>query len=369
MKIAIDIRAMTGHPSGIGNYCGNLLTGLAKVDGNCKYYLYSNRKVLLPEVSPKGTTLIIEPYLIGNLWLQTRLPKLLSKAQTDCFHGTNFLAPLKCPCPTVVTVHDLSSFQTPHMHTLSNNLVQRLVPSAVKKARKVIAPSRTTKKFMVERFGTDPEKIAVIHNAVPPVFQPIYDNKAISAFRKKWMLPESFILFVGTLEPRKNLSGLMRGFSRLVKKVGARHSLVVVGDPGWGCREILRSHARLGLGDKVRFLGYVPNSELPKLYNAADAFAYLSHGEGFGLPVLESLACGTPTVISRDPALIEVAGKLAIRADAEDPESIAQALEKSLAPQQRSPENIQNRINRAGMFSLDDFAEATLSVYRDAGGN
>ena len=367
MKIAIDVRALDQQPSGVGNYVRNLLVGLANLKTDHKFLLCSNQPVTDPVCDFAGFEKSFGPFPVSNLWLQVKLPGILKSWGADCFAGTNFLAPIASPCPTVITVHDLSSFRMPKMHTWLNNMVQRLLPQVAKKATRVIAISETTKKDLMENFSVPSEKVRVVYNAVSDIFKPVEDERELFFARKHWILPKDYLLFVGTFEPRKNIEGLMRGFKLLLEKTDLPHTLVLCGGKGWGEKRIYQTHAESGLGDRVRFLGYVPNRHLPALYSGAAAFAFLSRFEGFGMPVLEAMSCGVPCLISKTPALLEVAKEGALAVSGNDPAAVAQGLEKVLTDQHTRSRLINDGQKRAREFSMKRFAQETLSVYEQAG--
>jgi glycosyltransferase involved in cell wall biosynthesis len=226
----------------------------------------------------------------------------------------------------------------------------------------VIAVSESTKRDLVERYGLSPDRIDVVYNGVDASFQPVPADQ-VNAFRTREGLPERFILFVGTLEPRKNVVRLIEAYARLPE---GRPALVLVGSKGWLYDDIFARVEALSLKEKVRFAGYVSADALPYWYNAAELLAYPSLYEGFGLPPLEAMACGTPVVTSTASSLPEVVGDAALLVDPTDVEALSVAIEKVL-----SDEDLRRQMQAAGLaqaqhFSWETAARGTLESYRRA---
>ncbi len=366
MRVAIDARAATARPSGVGIYTQTLISSLAAHDGANEYVLLSNRPVSLDSRLPANMAVANETYPVGNLWLQLRCPRLLRRRHADIFHGTNFLGPLRPPCPMVLTVHDLSCFLFPRMHTRRNNLVQRLLPAAIRRAARVIAISERTKNDLLEVLHVPAEKIRVVPNALAPGFAPVTDEAVLRAARERHGLPARYVLFVGTLEPRKNLPRLLEAFARFRQRTDSELHLVLAGEAGWGAREVHARHRELKLGDRVRFLGYIRQHELPPLYTLARAVVMPSVYEGFGLPAIEAMACGTPLLAANNAALAEVAGSAALMFPHDDLDCLADSLaviDRDEALRKRLVAAGHERVRR---YSAEQFARETLAVYREA---
>jgi glycosyltransferase involved in cell wall biosynthesis len=271
-----------------------------------------------------------------------------------------------------VTVHDLSFLRLPQKFPRAKRLyLTRLCQASVNRARHVIAVSRQTADDLVRFFGTAAARITVIHNGVDRAFSP--DNPAdIEAFRAGRGLPSRYFLYVGTLEPRKNLPTLIRAFAhwRASGDPEAHQvKLVLAGAQGWFYAEIFRLVSELGLQDRVLFPGFVPDAELPQWYRAAEAFVYPSLFEGFGLPVLEAMACGTPVLCSRIGSLTEIVGEAALTVPpmAETEWMAAMAL---LARQPQLRQELGRRgLAQAQRFSWEATALATLEVYQAVHGH
>jgi glycosyltransferase involved in cell wall biosynthesis len=239
---------------------------------------------------------------------------------------------------------------------------------SARRAARVIAVSAHTASDVVARLGVPPERVAVVPNAVGEEFRPEPDARVLAEFRAAKGLPERFVLFVGTLEPRKNVAGLLRAFAR-VAAAEPEVPLVIAGGKGWLYDEIFALHKQLGLGDRVRFTGYAAAEELPRLYAAATVFVYPSFYEGFGLPPLEAMACGTPVVASNASSLPEVVGEAGLTVDPRDEGALAAALLLLLRDPDRRAALRAAGLARAAGFSWARTVRETRAVYESAGGS
>ncbi len=268
------------------------------------------------------------------LWEQTVLARASRKL--DLLHATAFAVPLAAACPTVVTVHDLSFLRFPDAFRPTNRLyLSTFTRLSVKRAARVIVGAESTRRDVIELCDAPPERVVIVPYGVSDAFTPAA-AASIDAFRRRKGLPERFILFLGTLEPRKNIGQLIEAYAQLRERgiAGGAGSavpkLIIAGGKGWFYESLFTRVTQLGLIDEVLFTGYVPNDELPWWYRAATLFVFPSLFEGFGLPVLEAMACGTPTITSNVSSLPEVAGDAAILVDPYDKESLVSAMERVL---------------------------------------
>jgi glycosyltransferase involved in cell wall biosynthesis len=297
------------------------------------------------------------------LWEQAAGPIAAWREHLALFHGPVNVLPLALPCPGVVTVHDLAFLAYAGAHGVGRRrYLSALTALSARRAARIIAVSNFTRDEVVRRLGVSPAKVTVVPNAADPSFQPL-PLDAVRRFRAEQRLPERMILAVGTLEPRKNLTGLLDAFARLAPHTDAE--LVIAGGKGWLYDPIFARVEALGLTGRVQFAGYIPDEELPRWYNAAEVFVYPSLYEGFGLPPLEALACGTPTVTSDRSSLPEVVGDAALLVDMRDPGSLAATLERLLADPALRAELRQRGPRRAADFSWARTASATHAVYDD----
>lgn len=366
MKIAIDARPLVEQPSGVGVYTRNLVTGLARRGVEDLVHLVSNRPVVLPPELPPRCRVHDQRRRIGNWWLQIGCPALLRREKIDVFHGTNFLAPLYSPCPTVVTVHDLTSFLMPRMHAWRNNMVQRLLPAVIRRAARVIAISRQTQQDLMTHLQVPESKIRLVYNGIGEEFKPLVDDEKRRRAVEELHLPDHYFLAVGNLERRKNLTGLLRGFAKFSRNNGNGYRLVLVGQDGPGAEEIRLLYRQLGLGERVIFLGYLDRDRLPVVYGQARALVFPSAYEGFGLPAVEAMACGTPVIASDRSGLAEVVGEAGLRVAPGDTDALATRLAEVAGDDHLRERLSAAGIERAARFSWEQFTDQTLAVYREA---
>jgi glycosyltransferase involved in cell wall biosynthesis len=294
------------------------------------------------------------------LWEQLIAPVVARRL--DVFHGLAYALPLALRCPGVVTVHDLSFMRYPELFNRANRMYLSVATRlAVRQAARVVAVSESTKRELVELFGVSPQKVVAIPNGVEPSFRPLPRDE-VEAFRRAKGLPERFILHLGTLEPRKNIGLLIRAFARL----GGDHALVLAGGRGWLYETIFAEVRALGLEGRVLFPGFVPFEEQPLWYNAAAALAYPSLYEGFGLPPLESMACGTPVVCAETSSLPEVVGDAGLLVGSRDEAGLTLALGRLTEDASLHARLSEAGLARARLFSWDDVARRTVDVYRSA---
>jgi glycosyltransferase involved in cell wall biosynthesis len=363
MRIAIDARLWAEPRSGIGRYTRALTEHLRQVAPDEQWILYVDRP---PGPALAGVEVRCLPWPQRLLWSLWHAPRDLRRRPVDVFHGvTGFELPGRGPWALVTTVHDLVPLRLPHLVPARHRWAVRcLLGGALRRAQRVIAVSETTRGEILARYRLAPARVVVVPEAAAPHFAPP-PAPALAATRARYGLARPYVLFVGFLEPKKNLDGLLQAVAR-VRRTGAwgETELVVVGAPGWGPAPATRAHA-LGLDGAVRFVGAAPDADLPALYGGALAFAFPSLWEGFGLPALEAMAAGTPVVASNRGALPEVTAGAALLVDP-SPGPIAEALERLLVePALRERLRLAG-LARAAQFSWARTARETLSVYRAA---
>jgi glycosyltransferase involved in cell wall biosynthesis len=302
------------------------------------------------------------------LWEQTALPLLARRAQLDLLHGAVNVNPTLAPCPSIVTVHDLSFMRYPQAFPpMQRAYLQSQVRRSVRAARRVIAISQATKEDVVGLFGIPPGRVDVVHNGVDASFCPAPPEQ-VEAFRRQQGLPERYILHLGTLEPRKNLVRLVQAFAQVRSHDAGQPpiKLVLAGGKGWDYEAIFAEVSRLGLAQEVLFPGYVADEELAWWYRAATLFVYPSLLEGFGLPVLEAMACGAPTVTSNLSSLPEVAGDAALLVEPTSVDALATALLCLLRDTALTDELRARGLRQAARFPWSRTAQETAAVYRRA---
>jgi len=366
--------AETYRGAGINWYIYNLLTHLPLVDRDNRYTAFlGDGQFTSPGLELKLSRLPTSKPVVRILWEQVVQPFALRKEGVDLLHALAFVTPLLSPCPSVVTIYDLSFLLYPESFERSKcfylSLFTRL---SARRARRIIAISQSTKRDVVRLLGVSPEKVEVVYCGIDEAFHPLAplppqswgERGAVAAFRSKRGLPERFILFVGTIEPRKNVARLIEAFASLRTCELANLKLVIGGAKGWFYEDIFARVEELGLDSEVMFPGYIPVSELPLWYNAAELFVYPSLYEGFGLPPLEAMACGTPVVVANTSSLPEVVGQAGLTVDPLDVEGLAEAMRRALSDAGLRQEMRERGLQRARDFSWTKTAQETVQVYR-----
>jgi glycosyltransferase involved in cell wall biosynthesis len=374
MHIAINAQLLSGAQSyrgaGVSNYSRQLLHHLGKrTSAGTKYQLTAF--VSTPEFTAPGVTLWQTPPIAQQPWLriaweQTRLPGLLRQMQADLVHGLVNVLPLTTRVPGVVTVHDLSFLHLPEkLPALRRLYLTGLCRASVRKAAHVIAVSQQTADDLTQTFGTGAGKISVIYNGVADHFSP-GEPGAVTHFRRARNLPARFLLYLGTLEPRKNLEMLVRAYARWRAQASDEDQtvkLVIAGGKGWFYKTIFQQVQTLGIEPHVLFPGFITDGELADWYRAAEGFVYPSLFEGFGLPVAEAMACGTPVLCSQTQSLREVAGEAALTFPPQDERALADGLALLIAQPTRRAALRERGLQRAQHFTWQRTVDATLGVY------
>jgi glycosyltransferase involved in cell wall biosynthesis len=290
------------------------------------------------------------------------LPQVARREHAALLHTQYFVAP-RLRLPAVVTVHDLSFTRRPELFGIRDRLLLGgLVPGSVRRAQRVIAVSRFTRDDLIDRYGLDPARVVAIRNGVSARFRP--DPEAASEARRQHSLARPFVLFVGALQPRKNAPALLDAFARLRGHDGLE--LVLAGGDRGGLPDVRERIRTLGLGPRVRLLGHVSEATLPGLYTAAELLAFPSLYEGFGLPALEAMACGTPVCASSTTGLGEAVGDGGVTFDPRSVEEIAESIQQVLDDPELRATLRANGLERAGRFTWRRSAEETAAVYREA---
>jgi glycosyltransferase involved in cell wall biosynthesis len=365
VRIGYDITAISAQPSGVGNYAGYLLHHMVEAEPNHEYVLLSNRPPP-PALLPRCARLAAQPFPSRALWMQLALPRRLRGLNLDLCHYPNSLGPLLNPCPYVVTIHDMTLSLLPQHHKLRTQFVVRpLIPLVARRAQRVITVSEHARQDVIRLLRIPPERVVAISEAAAPLFQPapLVEQQRV---RARYRLERPYILYVGTLEPRKNLVRLVQAWHRLRQRGEIEHGLVLTGARGWKDQAIFDTVRALGCADEVVFTGYVPRADLPALYTGAALFAFPSLYEGFGLPVVEAMACGTPVLISTAPALAEVAGDAALQVDPASVSAIAAGLGRMLNDPALRADLRERGLRRASAYSWQSAAQQTLDMYRAA---
>ncbi|HEY1012150.1 MAG TPA: glycosyltransferase family 1 protein [Herpetosiphonaceae bacterium] len=358
MRIGYDITAINARPSGVGTYAAALLRHLVEVEPGHEYLLLSNREAN-PALLPAAPTVRLAQrrFPTRALWMQLSLPRRLRALQPDLCHYPNSLGPLFNPTPYVVNIFDMTLSLLPRYHTLRSQLLARpLIPLVARRAERVITLSEHARQDVIRVLRVAPERVVVGAAAAAPMFRPV-DPAEHARVRARYGLDRPYVLYVGTLEPRKNLVRLIQAWDWLRERGEIQHQLALVGGRGWRDQAIFEAARAVGRPDDLVFAGYVPREDLPALYGAADLFAFPSLSEGFGLPVVEAMACGTP-------ALVEVAGDAALAADPLSVLALAEAMARILNDQGLRETLRERGRRRAAGYSWRIAAEQTLDLYR-----
>jgi len=372
MRVGLDGSPLSDLLTGIGHYTFELGRALAVNYPSDQFQLISpkpfhpqiveqierDRLPNLEFVKPESST-------IRGRWWSFDLPRYLKRAGLDLFHGTNYEIPLWRRRHTVVTVHDLSSLLHPELHRkpLARRMRLRL-PLAAKMAKAVITPTEAVKRELCSHLNVKPEKVTAIHEAPRECFRPMSPDESFGT-RTRLGVEDDFLLFVGTLEPRKNLLTLLKAIAEVLRDTRFRPQLIIAGGEGWLMEETFRFVRAAGIADRVRLIGYVNDDALRALYSSCRAFVYPSLYEGFGLPPLEAMACGAPVIASRIAALAETIGDAAMLVDPLDVHSLAVAITDVCENEKQRERLIAAGPAHAAKFSWEKAARLTYEVYRE----
>jgi glycosyltransferase involved in cell wall biosynthesis len=367
IRLGFDATTLVGRMSGVGYYTQRLLScladGGASSDDIREILVLSNRPVDLPagdRVRQCGGG----RFPVRSVWMQLLLPRLLKKTRPDLVHFTNYLAPLRSPVPYVVSVHDMTLSLFPEHHTLKKRLLTAsLIPAVARGARLVLAPSESTRRDVLRLLTLPAERVRVVPYAPAPSFRRA--DAGPDALGRRYGVRVPYFLYVGTLEPRKNLARALRAFARVADAL-PEHSFVLAGQRGWSCEEVFAEAARPALAGRVVFLDYVAELDLPLLYTHATAAVYPSLYEGFGFPVLEAMACGTPVLTSRSSSLEEIGTGAARLVDPRDEVAMADAMRDLATDGALRAELSARGLARAAEFTWERTARGTLAAYREA---
>jgi len=356
----------TYRAAGASRYIYQLLEHLPAVDRNLRLHAYlADPRVALPGWTYHRSRWPTWRPAVRILWEQVALPIEARRDGLRLVHAPFCVGPLSGSCPLVVSIHDLSFYRYPELCQPANRrYLQQATRLSAQRARLVLASSASTRDDVVEILKVPHERVAVVHLGVDDTLRPVTDRQRLTAFRESHGLPEHMILYLGTLEPRKNLPTLLGAYARLCGQPGFAHRLVIAGGKGWYYDEVEAAVQRYGLADRVLFPGYVADAELPLWYSAADLFVYPSLYEGFGLPPLEALACGTPVVTSSVSSLPEVVGDAALTVPPLDEGGLATAMERLLNDGELAATFRERGLRRAAEMSWRRVARETAQQYR-----
>lgn len=363
MRIGIDGAPLATVKTGVGHYTNELARELALAEPDGEFELISYRHLDLEDAANFPPNLSTVQVPRRSRWMAIGLPIYARQRQLTLFHGTNYEVPLWAGCATVVTIHDLSLLL--HAETHRPALVRRAkrrLPLMTRIATRIITVSESAKREICEHLKVPAQKVVVVPNAPRSAFRPAADT---SATRRRLGIEDDFVLFVGTVEPRKNLATLIRAFDDLLRTTSLSPQLVIAGPEGWLCEDLLDPSHNEALRNRVLFTGYLADDDLRTLYSSCRAFIYPSIYEGFGLPPLEAMACGAAVITSRIPAIVETVGDAARLIDPKASQELTASLVEFLTDNQAREHFAAAGLKRAAEFTWQRTARLTLEVYRD----
>jgi glycosyltransferase involved in cell wall biosynthesis len=368
LHIAIDAHSVGTGLAGNETYAANLVEALAEVDRENRYTVYVTRAEAFerfngrwPHVTPRRT-----PPHTPLVRIPLTLSAELRRRPVDLLH-VQYTAPPLAPCPVVATIHDLSFEHLPATFKRRSRMQLRLtVRHTARRAAHVIAPSEFTRRDLMETYGLDPERVTTIPLAAASRFRPVEDMSERERVRRRYGIKGEYVLAVGSIQPRKNLTRLVRAYSALRGERGRSNlpQLVLVGKQAWLYGDTLKAIEEEGVRESVLLAGYVSEDDLPALYTGALCFVYPSYFEGFGLPPLEAMSCGAPVLTGNLTSLPEVVGDAGLTVDPFDTGALARALARLVDDAALRADLRERGLRRARAFDWRDTARMTLQVYR-----
>ncbi len=365
MRIGIDARIAYYSQGGIRSYVVHLLEALSKLTLELDYHVLRSRKdrtLRYPEPGFSTHACWTPSHHRFERWA---FGVEITRLQLDLLHSPDFIPPAFGYRRSVITIHDLNFLYYPRFLTAeSRRYYNQQIEWAIERTDHILADSHATKSDLTSLLAVPAEKITVVHLAADAAFRPLSEEETRQV-AARYNLDTGFLLFVGTLEPRKNVPGLLQAYRLLLDEKVTTAPLVVVGGKGWLYDEIFEHLEALHLTEQVRFLHEVPDADLPGLYNAAAVLTTPSFYEGFGLPALEAMSCGTPVVVSDRASLPEVVGDAGLLVNPDAPEDIARALKRVLTKETLRAKMCEHGLEQADRFSWDKMAQETLAVYQE----
>jgi glycosyltransferase involved in cell wall biosynthesis len=370
MRIAVDARLLYYRAAGIAQYTLRLVEALCREASEERFLLLQDRRQRdrLIRAPNLGHVPMLTPS--HHRWESTALPLELLRLRLDLLHSPDFVLPLRRRYAGVITVHDLAFLRFPEWITPEAAHYYGRVGQAAHSAERVIAVSECTKRDILELLEVPEEKVTLIHEAAGRPFRPLElapsDRRVLKG---RHLAPGRFALFVGTIEPRKGLPGLLQAFRRMMDRypdLEPHPRLIIAGAQGWLHEDVFALVNELRLAQEVAFVGRVSQEDLVWLYNAARCFAFPSLYEGFGLPPLEAMACGTPVVASNAGAIPEVVGQAGLLVDPQDVGGWAEALARVWTEEALRADLRARGLERTALFTWGKAAQETLAVYREA---
>jgi glycosyltransferase involved in cell wall biosynthesis len=372
VHIAIDAHSVGAQLAGNETYAVNLIEALAEIDRSNRYTLYVTKQSAVDRFRNRWPNFQVKRTLPHTPLV--RIPLTLSvelrKNPVDVLH-VQYTAPPVTPCALVATIHDLSFEHLPETFKRRSRTQLRLtVRRTAQKAAQILTLSEFSRRDIIETYAVDPERVFVTPPGAPSHFAPVTNETELRRIRTSYGIQRDYILALGSIQPRKNLVRLINAYVSLCRdeRDMPLPQLVLAGKRGWLEAETMRAAKEAEVRQDIRLIGYVPDADLPALYSGALCFAYPSYFEGFGLPVLEAMRCGTPVVAGNRTSLPEVTGDAAILVDPFDESQIANALTRLIKNADHRAELRVKGLERAAAFSWRNTARLTLQAYERAAG-
>jgi glycosyltransferase involved in cell wall biosynthesis len=374
-SVALDARKLARRRTGVGHYVARLVRNLPQLLPSTDILLLTD-KVISDSLVPPGCRQVVlgracvedstAARLYSPVWMNSLVPACLVRERVQLFHGTNFVVPLRKVCPTVVTVHDVAFVRVPHTFSPVYRAYMRTqVRWSMSHSDRIIAMTEHAKQDMIACFGTDARRIEVTYVGYEDGYGASVDSEQRNQTQRALDLPKRFALHVGVIEARKNIETLLRASVRPLAN-GLMDAVVLVGKDGLGVQEVHRTAAELGIAHQVKFLGYVDQKHMPSVYTLASALIFPSVFEGFGVPVLEAMACGTPVIASDRASIPEVAGDAALLIDPYDADAFELALTRVLTDAVLREDLKSRGRARARRFTWREAARRHLHAYMEA---
>lgn len=367
MLFSVDAHTIGCHLTGNEVYIRNLLKEYADLDSSSNFVAYVAKSGAGESVPARFTKRWVSENPFRRLGLD--IPLSLRRDRPDVLH-VQYTGPLFCSVPMVVSVHDVSYLEHPEYFTRFRAMQLRLtVARTVRKAARIVTPSEFSRRAIIDAYQLPPEKVQVIPNAVSAAFRPVQRDTASALVTEKFGIMGPFVLTVGDLQPRKNHLGLIKAFAELMRNCpDLPHHLVLVGKQTWFTPTVRRAAAKSGVANRIHFTGWVSDDDLRYLYGACELFVFPSFYEGFGLPILEAMACGRAVACSNTSAMPEVANAAALLFDPASPAQLARTMRDLLLNPELRVRMERFGAQRAASFTWSNAAQRTLDVYYDVAG-
>lgn len=365
MNIGINAQILNDAATGVARYAENMIRALLSLESRHSFVLFGGASFAGPGIRVVPTSSTIDTSARRILWEQLVLPGKARAEGVDLLYYPDHTGPLLVKhCQIVITIHDLAFLSMPETHQPARRMYKSMTfHRSVVQSDKIVADSDSTQRECVNQAGIPKEKIVVVHGGVDPSMHRENDAEILSGVKTKYGLKDRFILYVGTLERRKNLVRLVHSFAKLKKNGSMRHQLVLAGGRGYGYEEILEAARTDGVTEDISFPGFVEEEDMSPLYSLADLLVYPSLYEGFGFPPLEAMACGCPVIASNVTSLPEVVGDAGLLIDPSDTTALSEAILHVVSDREVHKSMVAKGYERVKKFSWQNSAQKLLGVF------